>query len=260
MHLTPEQWHERFIQQARWSADLRRHLYTRAGLSPALRALEVGCGTAAVLQELPGRGLITHGLDIDHAHLLLARQHAPGASLVQGDAHRLPYADASFDLLLCHFLLLWVSDPQAVVDEMARLARPGGRVMALAEPDYGGRIDYPEELAELGRLQERALQRQGAETRLGRRLGALLRRASLSNVESGVLGGQWRAAPARQEWESEWAVLAADLQGVLPADELARLRELDARAWQEGERTLFVPTFYAWGRKPGGIPWLPAVS
>jgi SAM-dependent methyltransferase len=205
---------------------------------------------------LSGHGLdaqnrVAYGLDIDRQYLSLASQNASRARLVQGDAHCPPYASGSFDLLICHFLLLWVADPQGVVNEVARLVRPGGSVLALAEPDYGGRVDHPEELADLGRLQENALRRQGAETRLGRRLGSLLRRAGLVDVECGVLGGQWRGAPSQEDWESEWAMMEADLADMLSVDELARLRQLDAQAWEKGERTLFVPTFYAWGVKGG---------
>ena len=94
---------------------------------------------------------------------------------------------------------------------MRRVTRPGGWVLAMAEPDYGGRIDYPEDLIYLGELQETALRRQGAETRLGRRLSALFHAAGLQEVETGVLGGQWRDAPSLEDLAREWEVLEVDL-------------------------------------------------
>ena len=121
--------------------------------------------------------------------------------------------------------------------------------MALAEPDYGGRIDYPESLSELGTQQEQALLRQGAFTRLGRRLGAIFQRSGLTEIETGVLGGQWREPPSVEEQELEWSVLTADLEDQISKEELTRYRAIDAQAWDRGERTLFVPTFYAWGKK-----------
>lgn len=266
-------WHARFKQQARWTEGLRRYLFERSGLAPGQRLLEVGCGTGAVLVGLAQSGCRLHGLDLDREFLQQAQINlsatqtgdvythtAPGlptpkpllpapASLVQGDAHHLPYAGGSFDLAYCHFLLLWVSDPAQALREVRRVLRPGGWALALAEPDYGGRVDYPEALIPLGELQEAALRRQGAETRLGRRLGALFHRAGFSDVETGVLGGQWRLAPALEEQAQEWAVLQADLGAEIPAAELDRLRQIEARAWLQGERVLFVPTFYAVGRK-----------
>jgi ubiquinone/menaquinone biosynthesis C-methylase UbiE len=248
--LTSGEWHDRFVRQARWTRDLRRHLLERAGSPGARQVLEVGCGTGAVLTELAAVYPHTHGLDIDLAHLERASVHAPQAPLTLGDAHRLPYASSNFDLTICHFLLLWVSDPLVVVSEMARVTRAGGSVLALAEPDYGGRIDYPYELVALGQLQIQSLRRQGADPLIGRRLRGIFHRAGLENVEAGLLGGQWRGPSERLEWLSEWQVLESDLKEMLSPSELSDFREKDASAWSAGERILFVPTFYAWGRKP----------
>jgi len=256
MSLSPNEWHNRFSQQAGWTRQARQYLFSRLGLNSGSRVLEAGCGTGAVLADLapPGESGL-HGLDIRLDYLQLAQQHVPTARLAAGDTHHLPYAGGSFDAVCCHFLLLWVSDPLGVVAELSRVTCPGGKVLLLAEPDYGGRIDYPYELAILGEWQSQALTRAGANPQIGRRLSALLSRAGLVEIESGVLGGQWTGAPADSDWQMEWQVLRADLEqlpGVLPRREadIAALQEIDRRAWQSGERVLYVPTFYAWGRKP----------
>ncbi len=271
-------WHARFTQQVQWTAGARSYLFQRSGLEAGGRILEVGCGTGALLAALHTPTLVEpaqvggkvqrwlssiytqeksraipagvfYGLDLSRDFLSLAARYIPHACLAQGDAHRLPYASGTFDATVCHFFLLWVADPQQALLEMKRVTRPGGWLLALAEPDYGGRIDYPDELARLGQLQEEALRRQGAKTRLGRSLKALFQATGLDEIETGILGGQWRSQPSMKEVSLEWAVLEADLDGQLPSDELARLRKLDEAAWQDGERTLFVPTFYAAGRK-----------
>jgi len=265
--LTPDEWHLRFNQQARWTANLRSYLFARSGLENASRVLEVGCGTGVLLSDLIRKpppwpkmiidhtgqinrpDLKVHGLDLDRKYLSLAQGHAPSAFLTQGDAHRLPYAMASVDLLYCHFLLLWVQDPIQAIAEMTRVLRSGGSLLALAEPDYGGRIDYPLDLSEIGRQQEDALRRQGADTRLGRRLKSLFQQAGLQDIEVGVLGGQWHGAQSQAELQLEWAVLKNDLGERIDSDELERLQAIDAQAWERGERVLFVPTFYAWGKK-----------
>jgi SAM-dependent methyltransferase len=243
------------LQQAGWTHQARQYLFSRLGLRAEDRVLEAGCGTGAVLGELaalgPGK---LHGLDIRPDYLELAQHHLPAARLACGDAHHLPYAAGSFAAACCHFLLLWVRDPLGVVAELSRVTRPGGTVLLLAEPDYGGRIDYPYELAILGEWQSQALTRAGANPQIGRRLSALLSRAGLVEIECGVLGGQWRGAPAEDDWQVEWQVLRADLEqlpGILHGREadIGALKEIDRLAWQRGERVLFVPTFYAWGRK-----------
>jgi SAM-dependent methyltransferase len=258
MALTPADWHDRFTRQARWTHDLRRYLYERAGMRSARRILDVGCGTGVLAAEMPRYTQASiHGLDINPAHLSLASAHAPQTVLACGDAHHLPYARASFDLSLCHFLLLWVADPTGVVREMARVTRPGGAVLALAEPDYGGRIDYPEALEPLGSWQQASLRSQGADPLIGRKLAGIFAGAGLQAVETGVLGGQWSGPPSNTDWESEWAVITDDLNQMSavafePAADvdLQKLKELDASAWSRGERVLYLPTFYAWARLP----------
>jgi hypothetical protein len=71
----------------------------------------------------------------------------------------------------------------------------------------------------------------------------------LQEVETGVLGGQWRAAPSLEDLASEWEVLESDLGDRLTPEELARFRNIDAEAWKRGGRALFLPTFYGVGQK-----------
>ena len=167
-----------------------------------------------------------------------------------GDGNNLPFQPAVFDVVVCHFLLLWVEDPDRILDEMVRVTKPGGWILALAEPDYGGRIDYPRELETIGQGQIQALLDQGANPYLGRALRALFHSAQLSEIRTGLLGGEWQGSPDEDQLESEWETLAQDLSDLLPAGEIERFRRIDHEAWEMGTRVLFVPTFYAVGRAP----------
>jgi len=244
-------WHSRFEQQAQWTSPLRRYLFERARIQAAGRILDVGCGTGVLLAGLPAQTQAQHfGLDILPERLKFARSVAPGARFVGGDGLSLPFPPGIFDLVFCHFLLLWVSDPRRAVTEMSRVAHPGGWVLALAEPDYGGRIDYPDDIAELGRLQTQALRRQGADPHLGRRLGEIFTSAGLVNVEVGLLGGQWRLPYRAEDWDMEWQVMENDLAGRLSPSEIEVWKKRDRQAYLSGSRILYVPTFYAVGTKP----------
>jgi SAM-dependent methyltransferase len=156
--------------------------------------------------------------------------------------------DNSFDVVFCHYVLLWLNDPAGALREMQRVAAPNGAILALAEPDYGGRIDYPEELNRLGIWQSQALHSQGADPKIGRRLAGLFRQAGLVEVESGVLGAQWGQSLTERDNGMEWQVLRNDLAETIPQEELDALERIDRQANQAGERVLYVPTFYAWGR------------
>lgn len=240
------EWHKRFVQQAAWTKDLRSYLFKRAGLESARRVLEVGCGTGAILSDLDTPAAI-HGLDLLPARLVETRRNAPRASLVCGDAMSLPYACGVFDITFCHFLLLWVPDPLQVLLEMKRLTRPGGSILALAEPDYNRRVDKPDALTVLGRWQIESLQRQGADPGLGGRLADLFHQAGIPLVETGSLRANREHPLAPAERDMEWAVLEADLAGLVPMDEVQRLKHLDESAWVRGERVLYVPTYWAYG-------------
>lgn len=250
MGSTLDDLHARFSQQARWTAAIRARLLALPHARTAASILEVGSGTGAITLDLHGRtqARVT-GLDRDHACNVYAARRDPGSRFSTGLGERLPFAAGVFDLCCCHFLLLWVAEPQAALSEMVRVTAPGGAVLCLAEPDYGGRIEYPESLAALGPAQESALRRQGADTRLGRRLRQLLVQAGLDPVEVGVLGGEWSAGArdSLQEAELEWKTLADDLAGDLPPQALEELRLTLTAARDEGAHLLFVPTFFGWG-------------
>ena len=238
-------WHDRYVQQAGWTRDLRNYLFDKAGLKTARCVLEVGCGTGAILSELDSPAS-PHGLDLDAGALVDARVHAPAATLVRGDALSLPYADFTFDITFCHFLLLWVRDPLAAVREMARVTRPNGFVLALAEPDHTARVDKPESLAPLGRWQTEALRRQGADVSFGAHLADTFARAGIEIVETGSIQRAEEATVSGQE--KEWAVIEADVRGLVAEEEIHKLKLLDEEARARGGRVLHVPTYFVWGR------------
>lgn len=251
MTLSLQAWHRRFTSQANWTRELRNYLYEQIEITTARRVLEVGSGTGAILADLPGSIPFQAGLDYNRTYIDLAIRNSNQAQFTQGDAHMLPYLNGCFDLTLCHFLLLWVNNPLQVVREMARVTRLGGSVIALAEPDYGGRIDYPSALEQLGYWQSAALQEQGATPLTGRALSHIFHQAGLQSIVVGVLGGQWKGDPDWELWEQEWKVLESDLalvSDISKIKEASKLKALDKSAYQNGERILFVPTFYAWGR------------
>ena len=124
------------------------------------RALDVGCGTGALAYALaPLVGEVV-GVDASEDLVDVAREHAPpGATFVLGDAEALPFPYGDFDLVGCLRVLHHVRRPELVVSEIARVTRPGGRILLA---DQLGDID-PMRSLELDRF-ERA--RDPSHTRL----------------------------------------------------------------------------------------------
>lgn len=239
-------WHARYLQQAAWTREVRSYLLTRAGVKEAGSVLEVGCGTGAILSDLDTPASL-HGLDLDSAALIHCRDYVPRVMLTRGDGHFLPYPNRCFDIVFCHFLLLWVKDPIAVVSEMARVGRS---VLALAEPDYQQRIDEPVSLQFLGKLQIESLQKQGADPTRGAQLADIFHRAGLNIIETGPIQPATKALDPDEwegEWEGEWEVIESDLKGFISPNQIKEYRRMDREARQAGARILHIPTYFAWG-------------
>ena len=78
-------------------------------------------------------------------HCAVGADALAGAAAICGRAEQLPLADGTFDLVFCQFALVWLDGP-AVAREVFRVLQPGG-VLAAIEPDYGGMIEHPPEIA-----------------------------------------------------------------------------------------------------------------
>lgn len=94
--------------------------------------LEVGCGGGLICEEMARRGATMVGVDPSQSALETAREHARQSGLAdhityeQGYAEALPYADGSFQAVVCLDVLEHVKDLRATIAEIARVLAPGG--------------------------------------------------------------------------------------------------------------------------------------
>jgi SAM-dependent methyltransferase len=133
--------YERFI--GRWS----RRVADRLAELPVPgegALLDVGCGTGSVVAALrarhPGREVV--GVDIAAPYLAFARERADcaGATFVEGDAQALAFPDGRFAAAYALIALNFMADPLMATREMARVVRPGGRIVAAAWDFRGGLV------------------------------------------------------------------------------------------------------------------------
>jgi len=91
--------------------------------------LDVGCGTGAILKQL-GNPEKNVGIDLAPEAISFCRQRGLD-NVRQGDIGALPFADASFDAVICSSVLYhqWVSDIPGAAREMHRILRPGGLLL-----------------------------------------------------------------------------------------------------------------------------------
>jgi demethylmenaquinone methyltransferase/2-methoxy-6-polyprenyl-1,4-benzoquinol methylase len=112
-----------FAQDRRW----RRLTRAALGLRPTDRCLDLAAGTAVSSVELAKSGADVIACDFSLG--MLREGIGRGVPLVAGDALHLPFADASFDAVTISFGLRNVADTGAALRELARVTKPGGRLV-----------------------------------------------------------------------------------------------------------------------------------
>ena len=110
-------------------------LAARVPLTPGVRVLETACGTGILterlLARLAGEGTIV-ATDLNEAMFAQARRRGvdgPGLEWRQADATQLPFDEASFDVVVCQFGLMFFPDKAAGIREAFRVLKPGGRYL-----------------------------------------------------------------------------------------------------------------------------------
>ena len=209
----------------------------------ALRALDVGCGPGFTM-ELFAPLVQVKGVDSDKD--MVSSCQIRGLDVALGTAEELPFDDGAFDLVYCSFLLLWVKDPLTVIKEMKRVSNRW--VACFAEPDYGGRLDYPAQLSNLTELVVDDLKNSGGDPHIGRRLRALYSQAGMT-ADLGVHMGIWDLDKLREESEEELKWLGAGTSATHLTQSLDGLRVVRDQAHRAGSLFQFNPIFYAIGRK-----------
>lgn len=104
-------------------------------VGPGTRVLDAGTGPGTVAAAAAGRGAAVTAVDSSAAMVRLARAAAPSARTLVAALPRLPFRDGCFDVAVANFVLGHAGPTRAVVAELRRVVRPGGRVGLTAWTD-----------------------------------------------------------------------------------------------------------------------------
>ena len=244
--------------QALETAEERIPLYLEIGLKRAKLILDVGCGSGIVTRDIARltKGKVI-GIDGSEDMIKVAEKILKDFKNVElrvGSAEKLPFDDNTFDIVTCNLLLMWADNPQKVVNEMARVTKHGGRVLASLEPDYGGKLHWPENPKIDPVFAGNAIKERGGDPHIGRKLRLLFVRAGLK-TKIGIGNNRiWSC-----EEDKAYYLHARDFYIKALKDAGLTGKEIDTweynylKSLDEGVQLNFFPQFYAIGIKPENL-------
>jgi ubiquinone/menaquinone biosynthesis C-methylase UbiE len=244
------------------TADDLAHL----SLQPTDRVLDAGCGSGQITRTVAAavpNGRVT-GIDreprfIDYARRRASADGTTNISFVEGNLLSLPFENASFDVVWSKHVLQWMAQPAAALKELARVTRPGGRVVVA---NFDGFLlqhfpEDPQVQANTQKWFDAARAEMGFDNWMGRKLPRMFLDAGLTDVRFDTipdkafsgLGGD-----AERNWnmEVQWNAAHAFSVRVFGSEQAAREAQ---RSFLErfADPTVFFhcTLFYVEGRVPG---------
>ena len=217
--------------------------------------LDAGCGSGVVTRDIErltkGKVLgIGGSFDMINVAGNILKTYK-NVELIVGEAEILPFKKSTFDIVTCNLLLMWVEDPQKVVNEMARVTKPGGKVLASLEPDYGGKIHWPENKKVDPLFSGEAIRKKKGDPHIGRKLRALFTTAGLE-TKVGIGNSRIWSCPE----DKDYYLHARDFYIKVLRDAGLKDKEIDKweyeylKSLDDGTQLSFFPQFYAIGVKP----------
>lgn len=225
----------------------------KMGVAPGMTVADIGCGTGEVsflISQLVGSKGSVKGLDANPTAIEFCKKEAGrrgtrNVEFLVGDAHKMGFPSRSFDLVYSRFLLQHLKSPEACLEEMFRIAKPGSTVM-VEDCDLGKWVVEPANkyVDQLWRWYGEIVSEKGSDPAIGRKLYGMFIDSGLKpQVEVYSLPISWNS---RHVWDSILAVLEK-------IDDPSRREVIEGiRNFKERKDALFVfpIVFRVWAKVP----------
>jgi len=240
-------WQSQYKRQFKWLNETRNFLYRNLQIGLSRRILEPGCSSALITEEISNKidGTVV-GLDRELNCLLDAKKREEKLLLVCGDIYHSPFKEHTFDSVIFQFLFLWLKKPFCAIKEMKRVLTPEGWIVSVGEPDYGGRIDFPEEIDYSSFIISKLL-KEGADPFIGRKMEYIFRKSSLVNIRWDIVSIPFGLNLAEKNFEEEWKFIEKLSSGKINK-KLKTIKKREMKCLKEKKRAYFMPVFYTVGK------------
>lgn len=134
----PDYYYQKAERKNNWSdgaqgifRDVLTFLFSKLKTGDVKNMLEIGCGMADIAGHLP-QGLKYTGLDSSAYSVEKSKERYPDHKFLIGNAEKLPFENDSFDFIFSHQVIEMLAKPKQALQEMMRVAKPGGHVIIIA--------------------------------------------------------------------------------------------------------------------------------
>ena len=207
-----------------------------------------GCGAAIATSSMATE--MIKDKTLEEAEKVLS--NIPNIKLMEADVLDLPFMDETFDLVVFTVVLIYIKDQQKALNEMARVTKKGGIVIATSEPDYASYISYPED--PIAPLVTKNMEYLGADTLTGRKLKFLFANAGLKTEVGIETAGDYIIIKDDTKLldmfhEQFWVVEKIFKRFDWTEEEIEQYRTEMEKRKKMGTQFAFMPSFYAIGKK-----------
>jgi len=233
-------------------------------IRPGARVLDAGCGSGSMARLIAAQhpDAEVTGIDLRADYLAYARERAElnelhNLDFHEGDIFRLPFPDATFDVVWSKYVLQWVKTPRAAIVEFARVTKPDGLVICCNYDGFGV-THWPEDPG-LQPLVERVFPAL-VDPFIGRKLAPLFHTAGLVDIAVdfepdrlfNIVGSI--DPERRQNWVEQWAAARLYIAGILGSEAAADQLAGAFLAYQDrADNASYTALYFVRGRRPSPV-------
>jgi SAM-dependent methyltransferase len=234
--------------QLTWSKPTRQYIYRKIALAKCKNILEIGCGYGHLLKELSQfSNLEIYGIDTSRIAVEQNICRCDNVHIQLADACHLPFQKNFFDAIICNYLFMWLQKPIIALKEAHRVLKPNGWFIFAGEPDFNGRIDYPDSFKWSTMISEKIYSLKG-DPNVGSKLPYLFAESNFSLIEYGCASNVWYGKKLLESWQDEKQFVQWVIEDN-PNFNLDKIETEELIIRKAQQRIIFSPTFWAIGRK-----------